>query len=199
VGLLDGFLGGGGPSLNVVPLDPQTQAKIGTQVSNATQTDQQFSDKMNAGVRDAGAQGLQTDSQAQARASQTGENPASLQAIRNQYNKVAGDSIGGVVRQNQTNAAMTRANWMQSAARSAIAQQQVQTQNYEMMTQAMNQADMARAQLLSNILGVGGMAGGMYLAGGFGGHGGMRTRQGPTTAGGPMDAGGMNQFQLPIA
>lgn len=164
-GLLDSVLGGSGPSLNVVPLDPATQGLISNQVSNANQSTGAIADKMNTGVRAAGAQAQQTGDQTQARAAQTGESSSGLQAIQNQYRKVAGDAVGGVVRQNQATAAITQSNWQQQAARSAIAQQQVQTQNYSMMTQAMNAADMARAQVLSNVLGVGGMAAGMALAG----------------------------------
>jgi len=163
-GLLDGLTGGSGPSLNIVPLDPGTQNLIKGQIGNSTQNDATIAEKLNSGVAAAGQQGMQSSDQLNQRAAQTGENPASLEAIRRQYNKVAGDTVASVVRNNQTNAAMTRANWMNQAARSMLAQQQVQTQNYQMLTQAMNAADAARAQILSNVLGVGGMAAGMALA-----------------------------------
>jgi exosome complex RNA-binding protein Csl4 len=130
---------------------------------------------------------LQTNDQANARSAQTGENSTGLQAIRNQYNKVAGDAVGGIIRQNQNNAAIQKSQWQQQAARSAIAQQQVQTQNYEMMTNAMNQADMARAQVLSSILGVGGMAAGMYA----GSHH-SRPPSAPRAPGGQMSASNMD-------
>jgi hypothetical protein len=166
MGLIDGLLGGGGgPDLKIVPLDPGTQNLINNQVKNANVSTGEIASKMNAGVQDAGNQAMQTSDGLNQRAAQTGESAGSLQAIRNQYNKYAGDAVGNVVRSNQANAAMTRANWQNQAARNAIAQSQVQTQNYEMMTQAMNAADAARAQVLSNVLGVGGMAAGMYLGG----------------------------------
>jgi len=184
-GLLDALTGGSGPSLNIVPLDSGTQNLINGQVHNAAQSDQQISDRLNAGVKDAGQQGMQTSDQLNQRATQTGENPASLEAIRRQYNKVAGDAVGSVVRNNQTNAAMTRANWMNQAARSALAQQQVQTQNYEMMSQAMNAADAARAQILSNILGVVGTGAGMYFG----------SRKGKPSAANGTDYAGPDSFE----
>jgi hypothetical protein len=165
MGLLDSLLGGSGPDLKVVELDPGTQALINQQSKNAQAGPGAIADKMNAGVREAGNQAQATPDQTQSRAAQTGEDTAGLQAIRNQYMKTAGDAVGGIVRQNQANAAVQQGQLLNQAARSRLAQQQVATQNYEMMTQAMNAADQARAQVLSNVLGVGGMAAGMYAAG----------------------------------
>lgn len=165
MGLIGGLLGESNPDLKIVGLDPGTKAIIDQQTKNAVTGPGAVADKMNAGVRDAGMQPQQTPDQLQARASQTGEDPASLKAIRNQYMKTAGDAVGGIVRANQANSAITQSNWMNQAVRNQLAQQQVQTQNFELMTKAMNDADMARAQVLSNILGVGGMAAGMYAAG----------------------------------
>lgn len=197
MGLLDSILGGSGPSLNIVPLDSGTQGLIKGQVDRATAGPGAIAEKANAGVREAGAQAQATPDQTNQRAAQTGEGSAGLSAIRNQYMKTAGDAVGGIVRSNQANAAVTQGNMLNQAARSALAQQQVQTQNYEMMTQAMNAADAARAQVLSNVLGVGGMAAGMYAAGPHGKapSGGQQR----TMAGGYGDtmsrsAGGQNEF-----
>jgi hypothetical protein len=165
MGFLDGLLGGG-PSLEVVPLDPQTQQRIGNQVNNAAATEKDFSQKYDAGVAAAGDQAKQTDSQFAQRSAQTGEDQAGLQAIRNQYNKAAGDAVSGILRKSQYQQQLTRNQLASDAARSAIAKQQVETSNYEAMTNAMNQADAARASIISNILGVGGMVAGAAIAGG---------------------------------
>lgn len=158
------FGGSNGPSYNVVPLDPGTQKLINTQASTAT--DPNAAAKLNAGVAEAGNQGMETEAQANQKAASSGESPGMLQAIRNQYNQQAGKSIQNLIRGNQVNADIVRGQWMSDAAKSAIAQQKVQTQNYENLSNAMNAVEMARAQALSQILGVGGMVAGGYMAGG---------------------------------
>jgi hypothetical protein len=51
MGLLDSLVGGGGPELKIVPLDPGTQNLINGQVKNANISDSQMAAKMNEGVQ----------------------------------------------------------------------------------------------------------------------------------------------------
>lgn len=163
MGIIDGLLGGNGPSLNIVPLDAGTTKIIGDQTTRAGQSDASLGAQDNAGVKAAGQLPMQTDQQIGQQAAGTGQNASMLQAIRNQYSNQAGKGIQNIVNQNQNQVGMQRAQMMQQASQAALAQQQVETTNFSMLSQAMNQADAARSQILSGILGVGGMAAGMAM------------------------------------
>lgn len=163
MGLLNLF-GNDGPTYKTVELDAGTKQLIDQKQQRALASNQEVANELNAGVREAGEQALQTTEQVNERAAQTGEDPGMLKAIQNQYRKVADDSIGRVVRANENNASMIRAQRLESAAKAALAKQNVETQNYSNLMNAMNQAEMARAQLLSSIFSTGGMAAGMFMA-----------------------------------
>lgn len=176
MGILEGAantfgLGGDGPTYNVVPLDGGTQKLIGDAQTRSGRSDAAIAAEANQGVSEAGNQALQSDQSMNQKAAGSAQDPGMLQAIRNQYNQVAGKSINNVVKQNQLHSSFMRAQMMQDSAHAALAQQQVETQNYTAFTQAMNQAEMARSQVLSSVLGVAGMAGGMAMSGGGGGRG----------------------------
>lgn len=166
-GLLDsvgGLFSGPSPSLNVVSLDPGTQKLIGQQYSNATRSDAQIANDKNTGVAASGQGALQSSQGANQEAAGQGENVGMLQAIRNKYNQTANQGINNIVKQNQMTAGLDRAQLLKNAASGALAQQNVETMNYQEQANAMNQAEMARAQMLNSVLGAGGMIGGQYMA-----------------------------------
>lgn len=175
------------PTYTSVPLDAGTQGLINTQTANASQSPDQIAGKMNQGVAAAGQQAMQTNEQAQQESAGMGTNPNMLQAIRNQYGAQAGQAISDITKNNQNNASITKANWLQQAAQGALAQQKVETQNYEMLTNAYNDAMMARAQVLSSVFSFGGKAAGMAMANG--GKGGGTQNSFNTTGGDDITAG----------
>jgi len=152
------------PNLSVVPLDTGTQNIIGKQISQATQSPDQTVAQLNQGVSGAGTSALQNEAQGTQEAARSGQSPGMLQAIRNQYSGLAGQNIRNTLDQGKYNAIAQQAQWQQQAARSMLAQQQVETQNYTMLSQAMMQAEAARAQALSSILGAAGTIGGYAMA-----------------------------------
>lgn len=164
-GGLGNMFDGSNPSLKVVPLDPGTQKLIGDTTARAGQSNAELTKQANEGVAASGAQATQSDQSLKQDAAASGQNPAMLQAIKNQYGQVAGKSIQDTVTRNQNNASMRRAQMLSEAAKAQLAKQQVETQNYEALSNAMNQAEMARAQVLSSIFGAVGTAAGMYVAG----------------------------------
>lgn len=150
------FGSGQGVTANVVPLDDQTNQLISAGVNRATAPSDQVANNLNAGVGDSTSSlaGPSVDQ----RAAKTGENAPMLQAIKNQYNQVAGKDIQRITNQNRINADVTKSQWLKQYAAGAMAQQNVATQNYASLTNAYNQSQMARAQVLSSILGLGGVA-----------------------------------------
>jgi hypothetical protein len=78
-----------------------------------------------------------------------------LQAIRNQYQGMAGKDTNQLMRQNQINAQFQHGQMLSDYARSALAQQQVQTQNYEQLSNAYQQNTMARGQMISSLINMG--------------------------------------------
>ncbi len=165
MGLLGGLIGPAAPGLTSVPLDKGTQKIISDQYGHATAPTSQLVGEANAGVDQAGQNFSQPPvQQSNAQFGGTGFSDA----IRNQYNKVAGKSIYNVKSNNENMESMKRAHSLQQASQSMMAQSQVETTNYEAQMQAMMQADAARAQTLSSVLGLAGMGAGMYAAnGGF--------------------------------
>ena len=161
MGLLDSFTGANSPTLNVVPLDDGTQKMISNQNKRALTTD--LSAQQNNGVKAAGGQMAQTDQSLGQDAARSGQDPAMLGAIRNKFNNVAGKDIQQLVAKNNSNVALKRADLLQQAAKSQLVQQQVETQNYTELANAMNQAEAARAQVLSSVFGAAGTAAGMYM------------------------------------
>ena len=156
-----GLFTGDGPSRTIVGLDPTTNKLINTQINQAT--DPNLSQTLQSGAAQSGQNMLQTDTGATQEAAGMGQNPAMMQAIRNQYNNVAGKHINQLMQQSNNTSEITRAAMLQRAQASAHASAQVQISNYERMVDAMNNAEMARAQTISGILGLGGMAAGMAM------------------------------------
>lgn len=77
-------------------------------------------------------------------------------AIMNKYKHIAGEDIQAQKAQTEANAPVTQTQYIQNAYQAAMAQQQVQTQNYEMMAQAYSDSMAARSQVMNNVFNTGG-------------------------------------------
>jgi hypothetical protein len=152
-------LSGEGVNYTSVPLDPGTQGLINTDTQVATQPTNQVAGLLNANVAARGGQALQSEAQSNQEAAGLGESPGMLNAIRMQYGQAANQNIQNIMRTNQLQAPLTQSEWLKGAASEALAQQQVETNNYEMLTNAYNAATAARAQALNSILNLGGSLG----------------------------------------
>lgn len=166
---LGDMLNGKGVDYNAVPLDQGTIGVINANAGHALQGQDALAAEHNAGIVGAGpgGQGLQSDQQMQSQGAATGQDPAMLRAIRNQYGQQAQKGINTIVKQNQINAPLTQGNELHQAGMMAQAQQNVATQNYEALTDAYNQNMAARAQVISSVFNVMGAGGGMAMNGQF--------------------------------
>ena len=164
MGILGGLIGEA-PTLQTVDLDPTTKKLIGDQYQHATQSVPAIAQEMNQGVGATGNQFTQSPEQASQTNAQFG-GVGYGDAIRQHYNSIAGKNIQNVIKDNENQASIKRAQYLKTDASNAMAQRQVETQNYEMQMKAMMDAEAARAQMLASVLGVGGMAAGMYAASG---------------------------------
>lgn len=161
------FGGGNAPDYRAAQLDPGTKKLIQDSINRGTASDQKLSAELNQGV--GSAQLGQSDQGLKQEAAASGQNPAVLSAIRNQYNQAAGKSIQGLVEKNNLNMGMVRNQRLQMAAQAAMAKMGVETMNYEKLQEANMTAEMARGQALTGILQMGGMVGGAAMGGGMGG------------------------------
>lgn len=182
--MFNALLGQGAPSVPSVPLDPGTQGLITSQVSAASNPN--LSQAINSNVAaNAGGQ-LQTAAGANQEAAGTGQNAAMLQAIRNQYNGVAGKQIQGIVNNNNFATPGIQGAMLTQANAEANAMQSIANQQQQIVMQANNAWQAARASALSGILGAAGKPLGAAIGMGMAGGG------APTSVGtaGPWESGG---------
>lgn len=149
-------------SYRTVDIDPQVQKLMDDYVARASESPEQISQRMNAGVDTAGAQAFESPEQIQmASAGGLGGNDAHLKAIRNKYSQSAKSTIDRLQRKNELGSVLTKSSWLADASKIALAKQSVATENYKMLSQAYNQALQARAGVISSFLQVSGQAGGI--------------------------------------
>lgn len=160
---LGNMFSGKGVDYNAVGLDTPTADLITANTNHALQSQNQLANEQNAGIKNATGEGLQTNQQLQAQAAGTAQNPAMLQAIRNQYGQQAQQGINSIVKRNELNSPLTQANYLRQAAEMAQAQQNVTLKNYEGLTNAYNKNMTARAQVISSVFSVLGAGGGMAM------------------------------------
>jgi hypothetical protein len=177
---------GGPPSATSVPLDPGTQKIVHDQYVQAS--DPNLGAKITAGSEQ-GANavlggGKTVDQQA---ASSGWQNPAMLQAIRNQYQNAAKGGISQVMKTAANQLPFQRDQMTTRAAGSALAMNNIEMQNNEMQMEAQFNAEIARAQVLQAILGGVGMGMGYKMAG-------MKGKKAPAAAAEPNDMQMENQI-----
>ena len=155
VGTAKGLLGGGGgPSYNAVPLDAGTEALINKDVNQVTN---QSPGQLAAATNQAGTNAAKAFSGGPGtqNASSTGGDPAMLQAIKNQYSGLASKDINQLQRQNQSQAQVEQGQQLSEFAKTALAQQQVMTQNYTDLMNAQNANTEARAGMITSLINLG--------------------------------------------
>lgn len=157
-------LGGSAPDLKTVDLDPWTSNTIKqAQVRNSVPTSQ-IADKLNnrvgSGTEMALAAGSGND-----KTLSTDDHQRS--AIINEYRQQASKANANVMAANRLAAPGVQGAWLTQAYQQAMAQQQIETQNMEFLTQAHNDAARARAQAISSVMGVAGSVAGFGAAKGW--------------------------------
>ena len=111
------------------------------------------------------AQTPQMVQQEQARSG--GDGPMMGQAIRSRYNQVANQDIQRLRYKNDMKARMTKSDDMKKTFHMQMARQNIMNGSLARLAEANLQAADARANILMQVLGAGGMAAGMYAGGMF--------------------------------
>ncbi len=156
-----GLLTGDGPKLNIVPLDGVSQGMISDMGHRAAGSDAEIANVANHGIADRGQAMMGSDQQSAQSAASSAQDPNMVQAIRNQYQAQAGRGIQDIVNKNRLNAPIHRAALLDQASGAAQAAGEIETSNYQALTQANLDYEQARAQALNSILTSVGMGVGM--------------------------------------
>ena len=144
------------PDVQAVPLDSGTRGLIKEGVNRSiNESPEQISEQMLGGVESGVAALSPSDEMISQEAERTGQNPYLLQAVQNKYRGETARDLGRFKTQADMQSRLLKAERMQQIAQSAIAGQQVQTNNFAMLSQAFQQNEAARASVISNIIGLG--------------------------------------------
>ena len=149
-----GGLLGDGPQANIVGLDRDTKRMINEGTQRAINaTPESISAQMMAGAEPA-AKGLAMPDAAQT-AGSTGQDEGMLRAIQNKFRGETAKDLRKFRTQSDMQSKILKGQRMQQMSQQALMQQNVQTQNFAMLSQAYQQNEAARAQVISSIIGVG--------------------------------------------
>lgn len=152
-----GSLLGGGPELSVAPLDAGTKKLIDEGVKrNVGENTDDITNQLTRGIDN--GQLLQTPEQTNQTAEQAGQDPHLLQAIRRQYSDKTNQSVQRLKNQAGVDARLEKGKRMRDFSHVAIAKQQVETQTFQALSQAYQQNQQARAQMISSLINLGGTA-----------------------------------------
>lgn len=141
---------GKAPDPTTVPLDSDTQGLINESTNRALQPQSTFNDSINQNV-DMGRSLDQDQQHAHQEDVGMGGDSGMNQALRNQYSSRASTAINKIKARNDMEAQMQRANYMKQVSMAAMGQQRAAVQNYQMLTDAYNQSEMARAQFVNSL------------------------------------------------
>lgn len=147
-----------------VQVDPQVQGLIDSGVDRSVRSPEEIAAETNQGVAVGAGQLGQSEQQAQNQGLRQGGDAGYINALRGAYSARSDQNIGRIVEKNQMQAQYKKSDQMAKMSRTALAQQRVQTQNFETLTQAYNQQEMARAQFINQIFQLGGTGMGMAAA-----------------------------------
>lgn len=154
---LNGVFGqGSGVDRQIVELDPGTLKNIEDQTTQAARPVEEFNKELGQGVGEQGF--MQTSAQ---------PDPYFGEALRQKYRTMARQDLDNIRLQNETQAKFRKSQQIQKSFKMQLARQNVATANYEAMAKANMEAEIARSQVLVNVLGIGGRIGGMYAGGYF--------------------------------
>lgn len=149
---LVGGVFGGSPQPTPVGLDKDTTKLINSGAQrNINQTSGDIENQMTSGVQNAvNSIGGNLDQEA----ARTAQDPHLLQAIQNQYRGRTASDLNRFKNQMDMQSRIAKGDRMSQFAQTALAQQQVQTGNYEMLANAYQQNQAARADVISSVIGL---------------------------------------------
>lgn len=143
-----------GPQLKTVPLDASTQEALGRGMENASQSPEDIQAKLNQNLDQTGNLS-QGDQQISQEAQRMNIPPGQLEAIRNVYNREANSGIEQIKNQNLQKAQMMKGDYLNTMAKTMMAQHQQAANQYSVLTQAYQQQEAARAGAINSIFQVG--------------------------------------------
>lgn len=154
---------GEAPDPSVVPLDSQTQGMIEEGVTRAGRSGAEFANELNQGVQ----QSAHTFSPNETLASQADQRSGDIstpygQALRGAYSAYGDDTVSRMMRSNQMKGQLAKADYMNRMSKVMMAQQRVSAQSNQMLVDAYNQGEMARAGLVNELFQTAGTGVAMY-------------------------------------
>jgi len=147
------FLGiGGTPQPTTVALDPASQNIENQEATQAGQDSSVFGNEINQNVQ-AAASGLMNAPQEKNQAASLGGNMPgdTFGAIRNAYSNQAGAQISGLMNQNQMQAQLMKADYMNQVGKAMLGQQVNAANQYQTLTNAYVQQNAARAGAIASL------------------------------------------------
>lgn len=139
------------PNPQTVPLDKNTQGLIDESVARAKQPDSVFAAQANQGVSEGSQSFNPNNPMVSQKDASLGQNPGEFDALRGVYASKAGTAIDRMKQKGAYEAKLQKMDYMNTTARMLLGQQQVQAQNYHMLTEAYNQAEAARAGFINSL------------------------------------------------
>lgn len=147
------------PKLKTIPLDPYTQGLVGDIKDRAANmTEEGVNQELTEPAITASAQFEQTPQMASQEAARTGNSPGTIDAIRNIYRQNNARDIERFKNQMNVQSKLTYGERLNRASGINQMANQVNLNNMELQGQAYRQNQMARAQVISSILDLGGTA-----------------------------------------
>lgn len=154
---------GKAPDVKTVAVDQGTQDLLNKGVDNAIRPTEQFHQDINANV-DKGAASIGAGKTGEQTDAGLANTPGFTQALRDKYATMNQKDINDLKFRNKQQAEMTRADQMHKMAMAAMGQQRAATQNYQMLSDAYNQNEAARAQFVNELFQTGSYAAGRSMA-----------------------------------
>lgn len=139
------------PDNKQISLDPAVQGLLNDTVKRASADTASFGQATNQGIDERVGQLNQSNNSIKQMAAKTGQDPAMLEAISGAYGSQAHDQIQKIKSQNDFNAPLRKANALSGAAAAVLGQQQAKNSFYQSLTDAYNQSEANRAQLVSTL------------------------------------------------
>jgi hypothetical protein len=138
------------PDPQQVPLDPATQGLITSSIKDAKRPATSFGADLNRGTSEA-AEGFDPNGEIVRQKSPGLGGQSGFDALRGVYQSQAGAAIGRMKEKSQYEGRLQKYDRAQSVARVLLGQQQIQAQNYHMLTEAYNRAEVARAGFINSL------------------------------------------------
>ena len=148
------------PDPNKVGLDPGTQNLLNKQVETANKGPEYFSGLINQGVSD---KRLAQPSGDQSEAG-TGMSQGQLGALRQSYAGQAQQGINRIMDQNKLQGSLMKADYMSKVSQALLHQQMQYANQYQVLTQAYNQSEAARAGAINSLFQLANVGIGQYAA-----------------------------------